>query len=132
MADETKDQASGSASDVTVLVTGASGFIASHIVKKLLDRGYKVRGTVRGKPSKYDFLHALAPQSNPKALELFQCDLSKNENWDKAVAGCTYVFHTANPMPEVDPAKAGLALPFPFRIPQLQSKVKHEKKARAP
>jgi len=30
-----------------ILVTGASGFIASHIVKMLLDRGFAVRGTVR-------------------------------------------------------------------------------------
>ncbi len=30
-----------------VLVTGASGFIAKHIVKQLLDGGYEVRGTVR-------------------------------------------------------------------------------------
>ena len=30
-----------------ILVTGASGFIASHIVDELLERGYHVRGTVR-------------------------------------------------------------------------------------
>ena len=30
-----------------VLVTGASGYIATHIVKLLLERGYIVRGTVR-------------------------------------------------------------------------------------
>lgn len=30
-----------------VLVTGANGYIASHIVKALLDLGYLVRGTVR-------------------------------------------------------------------------------------
>ena len=31
----------------TVCVTGASGFIASWIVKMLLEKGYNVRGTVR-------------------------------------------------------------------------------------
>lgn len=30
-----------------VLVTGANGYIASHIVDQLLQLGYKVRGTVR-------------------------------------------------------------------------------------
>ena len=31
----------------TVLVTGATGFIASHLILKLLDAGYAVRGTAR-------------------------------------------------------------------------------------
>lgn len=31
----------------TVLVTGANGFISSHIVDQFLEAGYKVRGTVR-------------------------------------------------------------------------------------
>ena len=31
----------------TVCVTGATGFIASWIVKMLLERGYTVRGTIR-------------------------------------------------------------------------------------
>jgi len=34
-------------SDKPILVTGASGFIASHIVQQLLEGGYRVRGTVR-------------------------------------------------------------------------------------
>jgi nucleoside-diphosphate-sugar epimerase len=33
--------------DSLVLVTGANGYIASHIVNSLLDLGYRVRGTVR-------------------------------------------------------------------------------------
>ncbi len=33
--------------DQTILVTGASGFIAKHIVLQLLDAGYRVRGSVR-------------------------------------------------------------------------------------
>ncbi len=31
-----------------ILVTGANGYIASHIIDVLLDQGYNVRGTVRG------------------------------------------------------------------------------------
>ena len=34
-------------SNERVLVTGASGFIATHIVKLLLEKGFIVRGTVR-------------------------------------------------------------------------------------
>ena len=34
----------------TVLVTGASGFIATHLIKQLLEQGrYRIRGTVRSK-----------------------------------------------------------------------------------
>lgn len=46
----------------TVLVTGASGYIASHIIKELLSRGYNVVGTVRNLANKenYGFLHDLS------------------------------------------------------------------------
>ena len=45
----------------TVLVTGASGYIASHVIKELLERGYHVIGTVRSvaNKDKYAFLYEL-------------------------------------------------------------------------
>lgn len=42
----------------TVLVTGASGFIAAHVVKVHIDRGFIVRGTVR-KASRGEYLKQL-------------------------------------------------------------------------
>ena len=39
--------------DKLVLVTGASGFIASHCIKELLKRGCRVRGTVRSVNSSF-------------------------------------------------------------------------------
>lgn len=51
------DSASSSAgTGQTVCVTGAGGFIASWIVKLLLERGYTVRGTVRN-PGTYVLVH---------------------------------------------------------------------------
>lgn len=42
-----------------VLVTGASGYIASHIIRELLSKGYRVVGTVRNanNKEKYSFLY---------------------------------------------------------------------------
>lgn len=79
-----------------VLVTGASGFIASHIVQQLLQAGHRVRGTVRdlNNDVKVKPLYSLCPDSK-HSLELVEADLFKPETWKKAVEGCTYVIHVA-------------------------------------
>ncbi|WP_199757615.1 NAD-dependent epimerase/dehydratase family protein [Micromonospora sp. Llam0] len=48
----------------TVLVTGASGFIAGHVIQELLQHGYVVRGTVRDvtRAQKLPHLNALATE----------------------------------------------------------------------
>eukprot|EP00435_Cladocopium_sp_Y103_P029019 s900_g7.t1 len=56
---------------MVVCVTGASGFIASHIVKQMLEKGHTVRGTVRD------------------ALD---------RSFDEAIRGCHGVFHAASPL----------------------------------
>lgn len=81
-----------------ILVTGASGFIASRIVKDLLDKGLHVRGTVRSlaKREKYSFLEKIAAEGTGK-LELFEADLLKQGSFAEAMAGCELVMHTASP-----------------------------------
>jgi dihydroflavonol-4-reductase len=83
--------------DKPVCVTGASGFIASHIVADLLSRGYRVRGTVRdaSQRDKYGFLFELPGAA--ERLELVSADLNPPRGFDEAVAGCEYVLHTASP-----------------------------------
>eukprot|EP01083_Nonionella_stella_P269199 910610_1 len=84
-----------------VLVTGASGFIAGHIIKQLLESGYNVRGTVRNMQSsqtKYEYLFNLVPMSGKNTFELIECDLTKPNNWTHAVKDCCYVIHTASPV----------------------------------
>uniref|UniRef100_K3ZVQ8 NAD-dependent epimerase/dehydratase domain-containing protein n=1 Tax=Setaria italica TaxID=4555 RepID=K3ZVQ8_SETIT len=80
-----------------VCVTGAGGFIASWIVKLLLERGYTVRGTLRdpADPKKTEHLHAL--EGSAERLQLFKADLLDEGSFDAIVEGCDCVFHTASP-----------------------------------
>ncbi len=82
-------------SNKPVCVTGASGFIAAHIVRELLERGYRVRGTVRKSPQSYPFLLGLPGAA--ERLELVEADLLAAGSYDQAVEGCDYVMHTASP-----------------------------------
>ena len=85
--------------DKTVCVTGASGYIASWIVKYLLEEGYTVRGTVRDRRRKTAHLLRLAEESAAAGghLELLEADLLKPGSFDEAVRGCSVVYHTASP-----------------------------------
>ncbi|CAL8462009.1 g1540 [Coccomyxa elongata] len=83
---------------LTVTVTGASGFIASELVKQLLEKGYNVRGTVRSlkKQEKVAHLKALN-EALPGNLTLHEADLLQEGSFDEVVRGSDYVFHTASP-----------------------------------
>lgn len=87
-----------------VLVTGASGFIAAHIIKLLQEEGYRVRGTVRSlqNEAKVKHLKDLCPDARYQ-LELVEADLLKEDTWKEAVKDCTYVIHTASPFPSTPP-----------------------------
>lgn len=84
--------------EAPVLVTGASGYIGSWIVRKLLEAGHTVHGTVRNpqKPSGLEHLHKLADE-HPGRLQLFKADLLDPGSFDEAMAGCELVMHTASP-----------------------------------
>ncbi len=81
-----------------VLVTGATGYVASWIVRYLLEDGYVVRGTVRNpdKPTGLEHLHALAAEHEGR-LTLHQADLLDEGSYAGAMAGCELVIHTASP-----------------------------------
>ena len=69
------------------LVTGASGYIASHVVKQLLVQGnVRVRGTVRSlkDEKKTQLLRDLVPDAR-FPLELVEADLMNEESWKEAV-----------------------------------------------
>lgn len=82
----------------TVLVTGASGYIAGWIVKYLLEEGHTVHATVRDpvKSSSVAHLHKAAATA-PGTLKLFKADLLDAGSFDAAMQGCDIVMHTASP-----------------------------------
>uniref|UniRef100_A0A914CHQ6 NAD-dependent epimerase/dehydratase domain-containing protein n=1 Tax=Acrobeloides nanus TaxID=290746 RepID=A0A914CHQ6_9BILA len=89
-----------------VLVTGASGYAATHCVQQLLASGYLVRGTVRSlkNPEKVQPLRVL--KFAQERLELVEADLEKADSWPKAVDSCDYVFHVASPIQLVSDGNA--------------------------
>lgn len=88
----------------TVLVTGASGFIAKHCIAELLRRGYPVRGTVRRLDQGEDVKRAVKRAgADPAHLTFATADLEGDAGWELAAAGCGYVLHTASPFPVIQP-----------------------------
>jgi dihydroflavonol-4-reductase len=65
-----------------VLVTGANGYIGSHVTKQLLEAGHVVRGSVRSvsDEQKVGHLMKMCPQAENN-LELVEADLTKAETW---------------------------------------------------
>ena len=81
-----------------VLVTGGSGYIASWLVKLLLEQGFTVHTTVRDKSRTDKIQHLLDISANTTGeLKLFEADLLKNDSFAAAMQDCSIVFHTASP-----------------------------------
>ena len=76
-----------------VLVTGAAGFIGSHVVRELLASGRFVRATARN-PSVASFLEEF-PVGEGGGLEIVKMELLDSASVDDAVAGCSDVIHCA-------------------------------------
>lgn len=82
-----------------VLVTGGNGYLASWLVRRLLERGFDVRATVRDPADPRKTVHLLAMgEELPGTLALFHADLMEPGGFDRAMAGCVIVFHTASPV----------------------------------
>ncbi|XP_051133566.1 phenylacetaldehyde reductase-like [Andrographis paniculata] len=83
----------------TVCVTGASGFIASWLVKLLLERGHTVKASVRNLSDSRKTEHLKALRGAEERLRLFEANLTEEGSFDSVVDGCDGVFHTASPVP---------------------------------
>jgi nucleoside-diphosphate-sugar epimerase len=80
-----------------IVVTGASGLLASHICLQFLERGFKVRGTVRN-PSESSWLleGRFKLYAETGAIELVAVpNLGTDGTYDEAVKGAAAIVHTA-------------------------------------
>ena len=90
-----------------VLVTGADGFIGSHLVEALLERGCDVRAFVfYNSFNSWGWLDTF-PAEKLKVLDVFAGDIRDPNGMAQAMQGCDVVFHLA----------ALIAIPFSYHSP---------------
>lgn len=93
-----------------ILLTGISGFIAKHCALRFLNAGHRVRGTLRNAARREEVVSALRPHLKRPELEanldFVSLDLTRDEGWDRAMAGMTALVHTASPFPIAQPKDA--------------------------
>lgn len=88
-------------SDQLILVTGGTGFIAQHCILALLKAGYRVRTTVRSLSRDSEVRANLRTGGAEPGdrLSFVAADLTADQGWAQAAAGCAYVLHGASPTP---------------------------------
>lgn len=90
-----------------VLVTGAGGFIGSHLVEQLVQRGCNVRAFVRYNSKNFwGWLEQLPPGAG-KQIEVFMGDIRDGFNVREAIKGCDVIFHLG----------ALIAIPYSYQAP---------------
>ena len=94
----------------TFLVTGATGYIARHIVAKLLNRGDHVVGSARSVERDAELRASIAPAlTDTGALDRYRTvalDLNRDDGWAEAMQGIDVLVHTASPFPLEQPKDA--------------------------
>lgn len=78
-----------------ILVTGAAGFIGSHLVEELIKKGHTVKAFVHYNSSNYWNNLELLPPEVFKELEIHSGDIRDFDSVSKAMSGCSEVFHLA-------------------------------------
>ncbi len=89
------------------LITGADGFIGSHLVERLLERGYDIKAfTFYNSFNTWGWLDTL-PKNKLEQIEIFSGDVRDPNGVYEAMKGTEQVFHLA----------ALIAIPFSYHSP---------------
>ena len=85
----------------SVFLTGASGFVGTHVLRELLAAGYFVRALVRDARQRQGEVSGCHPEpvegrpSNAEAIQYIPGDLQHPGDFARAMDGCRYVVHCA-------------------------------------
>ncbi|MCB1516537.1 MAG: NAD-dependent epimerase/dehydratase family protein [Hyphomicrobiaceae bacterium] len=81
----------------TIVVTGASGYVAKHVIAEALRRGFRVRGTLRdmGKADRIATIMQDWVGDAASKLEFFKADLLSDDGWNEVMQGADALLHTA-------------------------------------
>jgi dihydroflavonol-4-reductase len=96
-----------------LLVTGITGFVGKWLALRLLEKGYRVRGTLRSLSRRLEVEGTLAqhlPGEAMARLELVEADLLDDRGWSEAIDGIDAVFHVAAAIRADEPKDASLVI----------------------
>lgn len=82
-----------------ILVTGGTGFLAGWVIRKLLEKGYQVRTTVRSEKK----IPVVQDMLNKEGVDITNlsfafADLTRKDGWREAMEGMDAVLHIASPL----------------------------------
>jgi dihydroflavonol-4-reductase len=96
-----------------ILVTGASGFVGKWCVVKLLEKGYRVRGTIRSQSKATQVRETITSLLGAEAvgrLELVEADILDDKGWPEAFRGVSAVLHVATVIRGDEPKDSSLVI----------------------